>query len=130
MTGWTPTQIRLSPAVCLMARALAMRSSVVHAAWGTIAISKLRLRRAHPPKVLLDQDRGSGNGRSNGGLIYSVLGLGDSSYPKYNVVGRKLDVRLKQLGAERPSHPLARSEGPPQARVGISGWKAPYAGSR
>jgi sulfite reductase alpha subunit-like flavoprotein len=30
----------------------------------------------------------------------AVLGLGDSGYPKYNVVARKLHARLIQLGAE------------------------------
>jgi sulfite reductase alpha subunit-like flavoprotein len=33
------------------------------------------------------------------GLQYALAGLGDSSYPKYNWAGRKLDKRLQQLGA-------------------------------
>lgn len=33
-------------------------------------------------------------------LRFGVLGLGDSSYPKYNYVGKKLFKRLMQLGAQ------------------------------
>jgi sulfite reductase alpha subunit-like flavoprotein len=33
-------------------------------------------------------------------VSYSVFGLGDSSYEKYNAAARKLNARLKQLGAK------------------------------
>ena len=34
------------------------------------------------------------------GVKFAVFGLGDSSYPKFNAVARRLEVRLKWLGAK------------------------------
>ena len=34
-------------------------------------------------------------------LKYTIFGLGDSSYDIFNAMARKLDQRLKQLGAVR-----------------------------
>ena len=40
------------------------------------------------------------NANTLAGVQYALLGLGDSSYPKFNWAARKLDKRLKQLGAQ------------------------------
>src|SRR5690242_5284086 len=53
-------------------------------------------------------------------LHYTVLGLGDSSYPLFNAMGRALDARLAELGAQRLA-PLA------EADVDIEPVAAPWA---
>ena len=46
------------------------------------------LRKSLPPHLLAS-------------MRYAVFGLGDSGYVDYNVVAKKLDRRLEQLGARR-----------------------------
>ncbi len=53
------------------------------------------------------------------GLAYAVLSLGDSSYPQFCAIGRRLDERLQSLGAQRL---LARGD----ADVDIDTVAAPW----
>eukprot|EP00741_Cyanophora_paradoxa_P001295 tig00000475_g1252.t1 len=57
------------------------------------------------------------------GVSFAVFGLGDSSYQRYNVVGKKLDARLAQLGAERV---LAKGLGDDQHPRGYEGDLDPW----
>lgn len=44
------------------------------------------------------------------GLQYAVLGMGDSSYDKFNFVAKRLNKRLQQLGA-KPILPIGKKTG-------------------
>ncbi|KKY16559.1 putative nadph-dependent fmn fad containing oxidoreductase [Phaeomoniella chlamydospora] len=44
------------------------------------------------------------------GIKYALVGLGDSSYPKFNFAARKLDKRLLQLGATEIGEPCEADE--------------------
>ncbi len=54
-------------------------------------------------------------------LKFSVLGLGDSSYPKYCAVSRDLDARLLELGATRLAAP---GEADVDFEVAATDWSA------
>ncbi|KAI8048571.1 hypothetical protein BDF22DRAFT_746813 [Syncephalis plumigaleata] len=56
-------------------------------------------------------------------LEYSVFGLGDSSYEKFNYPAKKLHKRLQQLGAQ-PFH--ARGDGDDQHYLGLDGALDPW----
>ncbi|KIW71375.1 hypothetical protein PV04_03551 [Phialophora macrospora] len=44
------------------------------------------------------------------GVRYALVGVGDSSYPKFNFAARKLDKRLRQLGAAEMIPPCEADE--------------------
>ena len=44
------------------------------------------------------------------GVDYALVGLGDTSYPKFNWAARKLDKRLRQLGAAQILEPCEADE--------------------
>jgi sulfite reductase alpha subunit-like flavoprotein len=44
------------------------------------------------------------------GVRYTLVGVGDSSYPKFNFAARKLDKRLRQLGAAEMIPPCEADE--------------------
>lgn len=58
-------------------------------------------------------------------LEYSVLALGDSSYPRYCEIGRRVDERLAELGARRI---LDRIDCDVDFGPAAEGWKAETAG--
>lgn len=53
-------------------------------------------------------------------LRYAVLGLGDSSYPKFCAVGTQIDERLAALGAERL---FARGEADVDVETAAAPWR-------
>ncbi|MBW8367003.1 MAG: sulfite reductase flavoprotein subunit alpha, partial [Arenimonas sp.] len=55
------------------------------------------------------------------GLKFAVLGLGDSSYPQFNVTGRQIDARLEALGAQRL---FARGEADLDLDTVATPWRA------
>ena len=57
------------------------------------------------------------------GMKYTVFGLGDSSYSKFNVASIKLYKRVGDLGAESI---LARGTGDDQHRLGLYGGLLPW----
>uniref|UniRef100_A0A7S4JEY2 Flavodoxin-like domain-containing protein n=1 Tax=Guillardia theta TaxID=55529 RepID=A0A7S4JEY2_GUITH len=56
-------------------------------------------------------------------LSYAVYGCGDSSYPKFNAVARRLDIRLQALGAKRLCDVvLGDEQSPLGVAQGLSEW--------
>jgi sulfite reductase (NADPH) flavoprotein alpha-component len=55
------------------------------------------------------------------GLRYAVLGLGDSSYAKFCEIGRRVDARLAELGAQRT---LARADADLDIEAIATPWRA------
>ena len=47
---------------------------------------------------------------------YALIGLGDSTYPKFNFVGKKLSKRLDQLGAQAICEKVLADEQHPHGR--------------
>lgn len=57
--------------------------------------------------------------RSLIGCQYAVIGLCDSSYPKFNLAGRKLHKRLQQLGAKSLVEPCEADEQGEEGTEGV-----------
>ena len=49
-------------------------------------------------------------------IHYALIGLGDSTYPKFNFVGKKLSKRLEQLGAQAICEKVLADEQHPHGR--------------
>ncbi|GFO45694.1 NADPH-dependent diflavin oxidoreductase 1, partial [Plakobranchus ocellatus] len=71
-------------------------------------------------KFLLRRDLPSS---SLSGVQFAVLGLGDSSYQKFNVVGKRLQKRLEQLGGQ-PIHDLGLADD--QHDLGVDAVVTPW----
>ena len=50
-------------------------------------------------------------------IYYGVIGLGDSTYPKFNFVGKKLSKRLEQLGARAICEKVLADEQHPHGTI-------------
>lgn len=52
-------------------------------------------------------------------IHYALIGLGDSTYPKFNFVGKKLAKRLEQLGAQAICEKVLADEQHPHGMLSL-----------
>lgn len=50
-------------------------------------------------------------------IHYALIGLGDSTYPKFNYVAKKLSKRLEQLGAKTICEKVLADEQHPHGTI-------------